>query len=85
MTTKRSTNKLRPEDLDLEPGQEWVWMGGYNPPRWEVRGTGVAPTVEVEIARLHDMLTHWKHRAVGTAGAVQLIKDAAEKLGLLDE
>jgi len=31
-----------PPDSSLpESHQVWVWMNGMNPPRWEIRGTGL--------------------------------------------
>ena len=26
---------------EMENHQVWVWLQGMNPPRWEIRGTGV--------------------------------------------
>lgn len=31
----------RTEEM-IAKGQHWIWLAGANPPRWEIRGTGVS-------------------------------------------
>lgn len=46
-----NTNRDRkPSNEGLAPGQVWAWMNGADPPRWEVRGTGVVLSPDEERA-----------------------------------
>jgi hypothetical protein len=42
---ERTDHNSRPSDDLLEGTQVWIWLNGANPPRWEIRGTG--------------LVTHW--------------------------
>jgi hypothetical protein len=55
----------KPSSEGLAVGQVWAWMAGADPPRWEVRGTGLVLSPDEERAfRKFQTLRHFRNRPV---------------------